>query len=750
MKPVTSVSPLIAIACITLALSLATAMAQISFTRVEGVIGIDAVIATYGPNWGDFNGDGFDDVFATNHADVPTLYQNLGGTFFEDAFEDSWIPAWGDQHGSVWGDFNNDGRRDLYIAVGAPGDDGHAFNHLCWNLNGQNFANIARSAGVTDSTGRGRYACFLDVDNDGWLDLFLGNKSTPNRLYRNRGDRTFAEIPNAGGLGDTYLRVPGLTDINNDGLVDVLLTDPETPRLALFRNTGLGGFTNITTGTGLPSTITRVWSIGWFDYDNDDDQDVYLARGYWPSRRDCYALEPARLRFQTYMDTPVALEDGIDGFDITSDAASLEFEIRIDKLIGQNHNIYLGNAGVHPSGNQFLADDGQYLGRPNILPGITMGCYIWQDSLGGAWHVRTTTDYDAVHRFWAEIDAIGGSFVSVDTSDIETEFVDSDLTGKLYRNRGDGTFEDVTVMAGLFDTQSSKTCVPVDFDNDGWMDLYVVNDRNVSGPLAYNDANLLFMNNGDGTFTESAAAAGVECMVAGTGSSAAWGDFDNDGFPDLYVTNGWAHFPYHLGPHVLYHNEGNTNHWVKLKLVGVFSNRDAIGARVRISAGGQAQYRIQTGGIIDMGQSTLDLHFGLGAATVVDSVTIWWPSGRVSEYGAMLANGTHQLLEVDPSGADTDRPLAGDLRLQVPFPNPAQDGAIWRYELPATGWARLTLHDATGRQIRVLTEGRQAAGVHRILWDGRTARGERAPAGVYYGRLQSGVASREQAIILVR
>src|SRR5690606_38053798 len=103
-------------------------------------------------------------------------------------------------------------------------------------------------------------------------------------------------------------------------------------------------------------------------------------------------------------------------------------------------------------------------------------------------------------------------------------------------------------------------CLAADFDNDGWMDIYVVNGREVTGPLASHAPCFLYRNNGDGTFTECAVDAGVDCRVSGTGSAAAWSDYDNDGFADLYITNGSQHWPFNYGPHVVYHNEGNDNH----------------------------------------------------------------------------------------------------------------------------------------------------------------------------------------------
>jgi hypothetical protein len=722
---------------------------NLAFTRADLQLGVDVHSDTYGPAWGDFDSDGFDDVFVDNHFSAGNLFHNYGGLVFIDEILDSGIPTAGDQHGVAWGDMDNDGLRDLYIVLGDPGTTGSAPNQLMWNLEGGQFVDISSAAGTTDSTGRGRFVHWFDVNNDGWLDLLVTNTETPNRLFLNRGNHTFASVPDAGGLSANSLRLAAITELNNDGYLDVLLTDCDAGYLQLFRNMHDGTFQDITAGSGLPAWPLCVWSTCWFDYNNDGAQDLYLCRGYWPCHRDAYTLDPTSFRFQTFM-SPVFPEDGLDGFDIVATSPALDFRIRIDGAFGPNARIYLGQSGVHPTGNHFVADDGQYLGQPYFTPGASFGCYIWQDAAGGPWHLRTSTDFGATHRFWAEVTDASGGLEGIAAFQLETDLPSAgNLPDRLYRNNGNGTFTDVSEQAGIGDAQSGKNCVAADFDNDGWMDIYVVNDREISGLLALHAPNLLYRNNGNGTFTECAAAAGVDCRVTGTGSAAAWSDYDHDGFADLFVTNGCLNWPFNNGPHVVFHNEGNGNHWIKIRLVGTTCNRDAIGARVKLLAGYRAQYRVVTGGVIDAGQSSADLLFGLGSATSADAITVWWPDGEMEICGGLPADRTYVLRESYFSDVAVEPAAAVPVRLAPPRPNPARGTTTLSYWLPGAMDTELAIYDVSGRQVCLLARGAQGPGDQTVTWNGRDAFGARMAPGVYFSRLKAGSVVRSQRLLMV-
>jgi hypothetical protein len=717
----------------------APATAQLTFSRTDSLLGIEATGMSFGPSWGDFNNDGHVDIWSGNHGGVPNLYLNVPGHPFVDIWPSSWIPQEGDRHGGSWGDFDNDGLRDLYITVGAQNGEGVGSNQLYHNLGACRFADIARASGTLDSLGRGRFAYWIDADNDGLLDIFVGNMATPNRLFLNRGDRTFEEVPNAGGLGSDDLWYAAWTQLDDDRLMDVVLAGAWSCDLALFHNSGDGRFVDVTGPSGLPTFLGAVNGLCWIDYDNDGDEDLYCSRG---SSGDCgdafWSDSTTTMEFLSYLPDRPEEESGADQIEVAAASGGLNVKLVIDWDSRPFDHIFLGASGAHPTSKTFFLGNGTYLGRPPHVPGQSFGCYIWQDAIGGPWHIEASTDFGTLHRVGGIVTVASGHVTGFDTSGIEVPVTPLWMDDRFYRNRGNGTFEDVTAAAGIADSLDGHSCVSVDFDNDGWLDLFVTNGRNVSGFLVQNGPCLLYLNNRDGTFRECATACGADNRVDGTGGGGAWADYDEDGFPDLFITNGWGVFPFNRGPHVLYHNQGNGNHWVRLRLIGTVSNRDAIGAQVRIEADGQTQWRTQYGGVNDMSQSTMIVHFGLGSATRIETLVIDWPAGGRDVFHDLAVDRTYTFTE--GQSAAVLAPPAPPLRLRLDpvVPTPLRERATLSYELSAEGRVRLEIFDPAGRCVRRLIDATQYAGRHTIPWDARDGFGRRLPRGVYSARLRCG------------
>ena len=227
-----------------------------------------------------------------------------------------------------------------------------------------------------------------------------------------------------------------------------------------------------------------------------------------------------------------------------------------------------------------------------------------------------------------------------------------ELNNTLYHNNGDGTFKDITVAAGVNDNTNTWTAIWGDYDNDGFLDLFVARPGTVAeGP---GNANILYHNNGNGTFTDRAAAEGVAMQDDQKSSGhklAAWGDYNNDGFLDLVIQDGVAPTKYTgndgaTGFHYLFKNNGNSNHFLKINLTGVQSNRNGIGAHVTVTyAGGKAFRENNGGGGGDYAsQGAEPLHFGIGQATTA-SVQVKWPSGVVDNLSQVAANSTITIVE---------------------------------------------------------------------------------------------------------
>jgi hypothetical protein len=738
------------LAATVLAAGAGPAGAQVAFTRADSALGVNLIQMSYGPTWGDFSGDGWDDLFSGNHGAYFNLYLNVVGRSLVDVWGVTGIPVEGDRHGAAWGDADNDGRSDLYIAVGAQMGQGVGYNQLYHNLDGFHFVDIAEPSGTVDSLGRGRFPYWADVDCDGDLDLFVGNMATPNQLFLNRGDLTFDAAPDAGGLASDDLWYAAWTQFDGDRAMDVALAGSWTEKLALFRNLGNGTFTNITTASGLPRNLANVSGLCWIDYDNDGDEDLYCSRGYSPDSGDAFWSDStASLKFLSYLPEDRQREDGADALDIRAACAGLYFTIDIDWDPRPHDRVFLGASGAHPHTNPFFVGDGSYLGRPPHTPGVDHGCYIWQDVMGGPWHVEGSTDFGAEHRVGLAATTGAGVFTGFATAGLETPVTPPDVDDRLFRNRGNGTFEDVTQAAGIADSLDGHSAICADFDNDGWLDLYVVNGRNLSGVLAHNGPSLLYLNNGDGTFRESAAAAGVANEILGTGAAGAWSDYDHDGFPDLFVTNGYGGFPFNRGRQVVYHNERNANHWIAVRLTGTISCRDAVGAQVEIQAGGRVQRRTQFGGVNDMAQNSTELIFGLGPTAFVERLAIEWPSGATEVFTNLGVNRRYEFVEGQSQAADAGSAPALRLTLDPVAPNPVRGSATLTYRLPAAGPVDLAIFDLAGRRVRTLVSGARPAGAHTVAWDGRDACGRRLPRGFYCSRLRLGDAPARTARLVV-
>ena len=504
------------------------AYADIKFEEVTEDSGISFIGKSYGSSWGDFNNDGYSDLWVGNHgheSSGPSLYLNNRNGTFTDIFPklglDSMINK--DLHGATWVDFDNDGDQDLLVSVGGGGGTGigpDTHNFFLINQNGS-FIDEATKLGLDFPLGRGRVPVWFDFDTDGFLDVLLVNhprpdEQAPTTLLRQSSSgfekiKEFRDIKKVDSVQ--------ISDLFQQGHVNLIFLNPSFE--AVYELTEMKSYT-LTNGIDLRKLSSTDVIIS--DFNGDLLPDLFRSRGTWEN-------------------------------------------------------------------NPFQLD---------IL----------------------------------EI------------------------------NTGKG-FNDKSKLSGLVEPTSCRSAVSGDFDNDMDVDIFMVcsiwettslkfgpNIKELTGKenlqlsLEKNLPNILYENLGDGKFALRSNAWGATGTELGTGETVTTVDYDNDGFLDLFITNGggWVDIV-NGGPHQLFSNKGNNNHWLEIDLIGTKSNRDGIGTSLLVDVDGFTQFREQTAGVHFRTQNDKRIHVGLGENTFVDSITIFWPSGIVHELKNVLGDQILQITE---------------------------------------------------------------------------------------------------------
>jgi len=517
---------------------------------------------------------------------------------------------------------------------------------------------VSKSAGIEFKHNSGAYGgkllpetlgsgcAFLDYDNDGYQDILLvnsmdwpGHKRTRStlKLYRNNRNGTFTDVSKAAGLDvELYGMGVAVGDYDNDGFTDILVTCVGQNRL--FHNTGKGTFLDVTKSSGLAGRRAFSTSAVWFDYDRDGLLDLFVCNYVnWSPEHDVFCSLDGKNK--SYC-TPEAYRGetcwlfhnrGNGTFeDVT--AASGIFDTSSKSL-----GVAMIDFDQDGWPDLFVANDTQ----PNKL---------YRNLRNGKFKDAAV---DAGLAFSNEGKARAG--MGVDVGDFEnsgrpgiaiTNF-DNEMVG-LYRSPSTGQFDDVSLAAGV--GGPSKTtlgfgCGFADLDLDGRLDLVVANGhiddtvRNIRGNVGYAQPPHLFLNLGQGKFADVAASQGGDFAAPRVGRGLAFGDFDRDGDVDVLLTT-------NNGPAYLFRNDVRSqNRSLRLYLRGTKSNRDAIGAVVRIFHGGVGQMRVVRSGSSYLSQSERALTFGVGKADLIDRVTVDWPSGASQEFTRVTAKKAHQITE---------------------------------------------------------------------------------------------------------
>lgn len=602
---------------------------QIQFEEVSEPAGFSHEGATYGASFGDFNGDGWPDLWVGNHATHPNLYLNQGTGKFVDIADDVWsaFPT-ADTHGAAWGDFDNDGDQDLIEQVGAQHGLGDGPNHVFVNTDGT-LVDQAESLGLDYPLGRGRTPLWFDWTGDGRLDVLLTNDARPDNQAPTM---VFRQDINMFTEAAVNLDVPKsakfaqLSDLSGDGRLDLIIHGLRFPqRVYDIRS---APFIDLTDAIGLPATKeTRDAVIA--DFDGDLRPDLFILRSAEVSDFAQIADNMAQAYFLLRQE-----EDGLR-FETTGEVG---FYLYAQEL--PLPYIHIGADGHAPEtccAFTLSPLDPTVVGIQDHVPGLDQGVYIGYDPAAQAWELYASSP-GLYHLVTA---VIGTSDPMTNLTAVGFEPFSGALHDRLLTARGD-RFEDQTETAGLTTETLCISGASGDFDNDMDIDVYLVCSR----PVA-NIPNILYENQGDGTFVAVPGAGGAIGSSVGRGDSVAVADYDLDGFLDLFVTNGEGtiamKFPY--GPHQLFHNLGNGNHWIEIDLIGTISNRDGIGSQVLATTGEITQLREQGGGMHNSSQNHQRIHFGLGSYTQVDSLVIRWPSGVVQEINDIAADQLLQVVE---------------------------------------------------------------------------------------------------------
>jgi hypothetical protein len=504
------------------------------------------------------------------------------------------------------------------------------------------FENVAKQVGV-DVYGLAGGAILDDVDNDGRLDLMVSHSGfeEQTRFFRNRGDGAFEDrTPSAGLTGETGGLNMIQADYDNDGFVDVLVlrggwmgSGVRFP-LSLLRNKGKGSFTDVTKTAGLLAHLAPTQTATWLDYDGDGWLDLFVGN---ETRVGLEEPSPCEL-FHNNRDgtfTSVATEAGVDFVGFVKGVASGDYnndgrpDIYVSVLGGDNLLLRNDGPASEQRGWRFteVAQEAGVTGPMN-----SFGVFFF--------------DFD--NDGWTDLFVAGwGSFeAKTMAADVAADYLGLPTLaerGRLYRNKGDGTFEDVTRAAGLYKVVPAMGLNFGDLDNDGWLDLYLGTGNPDFGTLI---PNRMFRNAEGRAFQDVTTAGNFGHLQKG--HAIAFGDVDNDGDQDVFEEMGGA-FLADKAYSALYLNPGGRNHWLRLELQGVRSNRSAIGARIKVElktgSGTRYLYRtVGSGG--SFGGSPLRAEIGLKDAQTIASLEVLWPAtGQVQRLTGLVRDRTYQIRE---------------------------------------------------------------------------------------------------------
>ncbi len=553
-----------------------------------------------------------------------------------------------------------------------------------------------------ESTG----VCWIDFNNDGFLDLFVSNGnvvSQNNSLYLNNQAGGFVKITTGAIVNDGGTSIGGTCgDYNNDGNPDLFVTNRNSFGNFLYIGNGDTTFTKVTTGS-IVTDKPNSNSSGWTDVNRDGLVDLFMINF---TQNDLLYINNGLPNFTfTKIDTAAFLNDG-GNFSIAGQWADYNNDRFPD--------FFVGNAGTQ---NDFV-----YKNNGNLT------------------FTRTTLN-DAratLGASWADFNNDG--YLDLFTSGYLNQ------KSRLYVNGGPPNYNIIPIDTGIVsnDPANSVGSCWGDFDNDGDLDLFVANDATLSG--------FLYLNSGFPNYAFTKVTTGTIAGNIANSFGCAAGDFDNDGQLDIYAANRLNQ------KNFLFRNNGNNNNWITISCAGITSNKAAIGTKVRVKAiiNGNAIWQMQeVTPQSGYNSQNLWLHFGLGSAAVIDSIKVEWINGLTHHFTNVRSN---EHITISESGniigiSQNSSEIPEEFRLFQNYPNPFNPVTKIRFNIPLLRggsegrgvFVQLNIYDALGRKIETIVNSEMSAGSHEAIWNG-----SRFASGVYFYSIQAGNYSLTKKMILLK
>jgi hypothetical protein len=528
---------------------------------------------------------------------------------------------------------------------------------FCSEIYSQTFTKVTAGP-LVNSAGDSRSVNWVDVNNDGFMDCMITNGPSGgqnNSLFINNGTGNFTQV-----TGDSIVLdnkpSDGATwaDTDNDGDLDCFVVNWYNVNNLFYTNNSAGNFTKINSGPQV-NDLGYSETAAWGDYDNDGLVDLYVTNSAGIKRNFLYKNLGANTFTKVVTGTPVTdafASRCVNWTDIDLDG---DVDLFVTNENSQKENIY--------------RNDGA-----GVFVKLTAGAL-----LNDAGNTNSGS--------WADFDNDG---------DLDVFLANDQGYNGLFRNDGNFNFTKLVADTTAKDESRSFSSSWSDVDNDGDLDLFVTNSFGTSTKLT----NFFYMNNGNSTFSRI----GNMALTADSAWSygCAFGDYDNDGFEDLAVAT--CRFNGVDDPDLLYHNDGNANHWITIKLTGTLSNHAAIGTKVRLKAtiNGSPVWQLRelSAQSAYCSQNDMRAHFGLGNATTIDSIKIEWPSGIVQYSTAVNADQFIHIIENGSVTSVTDHKHKSRLSI---FPNPANGIISINMGKPFAAGDRIVITDASGKQLAELS-----------------------------------------------